>query len=140
MELKRPYIKHGSVVRIDDVDSKAIVWSIDTDIYRTITVDEGHEIITERHTVRPSAIVVNRHKSEFNVYIGRGTVYGNPQGTVQDYIDYLQSGRSFLTDETLLKLAGKVLGCSCKPKDCHGDILVGLLDALIDQHWPTWTA
>jgi hypothetical protein len=27
-------------------------------------------------------------------------------------------------------LKGKVLGCFCKPKECHGDILVELVEKL----------
>jgi len=28
----------------------------------------------------------------------------------------------------LEKLRGKILGCWCKPKACHGDVIIELLD------------
>lgn len=33
--------------------------------------------------------------------------------------------------EQLMQLKGKKLGCWCKPKQCHGDILVKLIDLLV---------
>lgn len=68
------------------------------------------------------------------VYIGRGSKWGNPyhignDGTRQEviikYEKYIRSRPELLTD--LPGLEGQVLGCYCKPKSCHGDILVKLL-------------
>lgn len=36
--------------------------------------------------------------------------------------------------EELLSLQGKRLGCTCKPKDCHGDTLKELSDHLAAGH------
>lgn len=84
--------------------------------------------------------VVNKNKSTFDVYIGRGSKWGNP------YPINLEKGHSRevvielyktwigtmidcnrITIDDLLSLDGKRLGCYCKPKPCHGDVLVELV-------------
>lgn len=79
--------------------------------------------------------VVNRHHEPFDIYIGRGTIWGNKfksprDGTraevIEKYREWL-SGQWELLDR-LDELQGKVLGCSCKPLRCHGDILVELVN------------
>ena len=35
--------------------------------------------------------------------------------------------------QELLKLEGQVLGCYCKPKPCHGDVIVQLLGEYLKQ-------
>ena len=82
--------------------------------------------------------VVHCKKEEFDVYIGRGSVWGNPyshrEGTlaehivgsrseaIQKYEEYLLSNEDLM--RRLPELKGKVLGCWCKPKSCHGDVLL----------------
>jgi hypothetical protein len=88
-----------------------------------------------------------------NVYIGRkgvvlidgkrfppqDSIFANPfkvgrDGTREEVIDkYKQeliakvvSGE--ITEEDVLNLKGKTLGCWCSPEPCHGDILLKLLD------------
>lgn len=79
--------------------------------------------------------VVNRHHEPFDIYIGRGTDWGNKfksprDGTraevIEKYREWL-SGQWELLDR-LDELQGKVLGCSCKPLHCHGDVLVELVN------------
>lgn len=86
--------------------------------------------------------VVNKYKEGYDVYIGRGSLWGNPyshkQGTKAEFVvesreeaiekyrlylwNEIKAGR--ITKETLLELDQKVLGCFCKPQACHGDIIV----------------
>ena len=81
-----------------------------------------------------ACIVVNKYKEEYDIYIGRGSKWGNPyvigeHGTREDVIDtfriylweQMKSGR--ITKEDLLELDGKRLGCFCKPQACHGDVI-----------------
>jgi hypothetical protein len=86
-------------------------------------------------------IVVNRHKEPYDladpkyIYIGRGTVFGNPyivgvnvdtrEEAVKLYLPYALSNPQIMN--SLCSLQGKVLVCSCKPKLCHGDVLVELI-------------
>lgn len=66
------------------------------------------------------------------VYIGRGSVYGNPFviGTdgnrtqvIQKYISMLESNPERKA-RFAKELAGKDLVCFCKPAACHGDYLL----------------
>jgi hypothetical protein len=85
--------------------------------------------------------VVNRLKEKEDVYIGRGSIWGNPyklendtaaerKQVIQLYSDYfwdnVKSGQ--FTIAMLLELDGKRLGCFCKPKLCHGDIIVAAVN------------
>jgi hypothetical protein len=81
-------------------------------------------------------VVVNIKKEDFDVYIGRGSKWGNPfrigvQGNreevIMKYREYLLKNDELL--RSLGELRGKVLGCFCKPKPCHGDVLVELLES-----------
>jgi hypothetical protein len=90
--------------------------------------------------------VVHCKKETYDVYIGRGkgSIWGNPfshkDGTLaefkvnsrhealQRYEEYLLKNEELMSK--LPDLKGKVLGCWCKPKACHGDILKKYIDAL----------
>lgn len=77
--------------------------------------------------------VVNLRKSAYDVYIGRGSKWGNPfpmrhEGDRDYVIDmYEDYARDTFTKEDLIPLVGKRLGCYCKPKLCHGDVLVKMI-------------
>lgn len=80
-------------------------------------------------------MVVNLKHDKYEVYIGRGSKWGNPfkmgrDGTrdevVEKYHRYLLSRPSLIA--ALGELKGKRLGCFCKPLRCHGDILVDLIE------------
>lgn len=81
--------------------------------------------------------VVNKYKEPYDVYIGRGSKWGNPypitpnqdrKTVIQKYREYLLNNPELLKD--LHELKGKTLGCFCKPKPCHGDILVEFINQL----------
>jgi len=68
------------------------------------------------------------------VYIGRPSKWGNPFRSGEDgtreqviakYEEWLRSNPDLLAQ--LDELKGKTLACWCKPKACHGDIIVKLL-------------
>ena len=88
--------------------------------------------------------VVHLNKEPFDILIDRRSKWGNPfshkKGTLAKYIvnnrkeaiesykDWILNGegRHLLND--LHELDGKILGCWCKPKSCHGDILVEIVN------------
>lgn len=86
--------------------------------------------------------VVHCKKEPYDVYIGRPSKWGNPfshkEGTtaqfkvatreeaVTRYQEWLLSQPDLLAQ--LPELAGKTLGCWCKPAACHGDVLVELAE------------
>ena len=83
--------------------------------------------------------VVNIRTQKCDVYIGRGSPFGNPfrigrDGNRQQVIELYR--RKFLhkllnDDEFAMEvqaLKGKRLGCFCKPLACHGDVIVEVLE------------
>ena len=75
--------------------------------------------------------VVHCKKDKYDVYIGRPGPWGNPfvvgeHGTreevVEKYAEWLLEQPN-LVAKAQKELKGKVLGCWCAPKLCHGDIL-----------------
>jgi len=85
--------------------------------------------------------VVNKYKSTYDIYIGRGSKWGNPfvindtnsrDDVIEKYEHYLRNkiAKGEITKEDFLQLKGKVLGCFCKPKRCHGDVIVKIYNEL----------
>ena len=83
--------------------------------------------------------VVHCKKESYDVYIGRGSKWGNPfiigrNGTREEVISkckvHVLNRPDLIYD--LQELVGKTLGCWCKPKACHGDILVQMIE---DEIW-----
>lgn len=77
-----------------------------------------------------------RNGEEFDIYIGRGSKWGNPFkiGRDGDRLEVIAKYRKYILNRSdlladLHELKGKRLGCWCCPKPCHGDILVELADA-----------
>ncbi len=88
--------------------------------------------------------VVHFKKDPYDVYIGRGSKWGNPyshkDGTlaqfkvtsrkeaIECYEAWIKTQGNLMLD--LHELKGKILGCWCKPQSCHGDVLKKLVDSL----------
>ncbi len=91
--------------------------------------------------------VVNLRNDDFDVYIGRGSKWGNPfshldrlfpnpnliwvesrQVAVDRYREYIEDHPELMED--LHELRGKRLGCYCAPKQCHGEVLAELADGV----------
>jgi len=80
-------------------------------------------------------MVVNKKRHAFDVYIGRGSIWGNPyrigvDGTraevIEKYEVYIRNNSKLLKKLHLIQ--GMVLGCYCKPLPCHGDVLIKLIE------------
>lgn len=82
-------------------------------------------------------------KTEDYEYIGRGSYWGNPYsmyGTGDGRDDVIRKFKYDFDFEKfpnknkaeVFKLAGKRLGCFCKPEKCHGDILADFLNSWDD--------
>lgn len=82
-----------------------------------------------------------------DVYIGRGSVWGNPYKIGRDGTreECIEKYRTYLINrfriepelkEQLMALDGKRLACYCKPEACHGDVLVELIEELKDGQDP----
>jgi hypothetical protein len=81
--------------------------------------------------------VVNLRNENYDIFIGRGSKWGNPfyigkDGTrkevIEKYLHYILEKQDLM--DSLHELKGKRLGCYCKPLKCHGDILIDLIEVL----------
>jgi hypothetical protein len=90
--------------------------------------------------------VVNYRKDEFDVYIGRPSIWGNPfshasntkakfkvdtrEQAIAEYRKWITEGDGKHLLKRLHELKGKRIACWCKPLSCHGDVLAELADKL----------
>lgn len=85
---------------------------------------------------------------KYDVYIGRANKYlnlpaskwGNPfvlkseqgrQAVLEAYRKHILASPALLA--ALPELKGKILGCYCSPKKCHGEVLKDLLDQILKR-------
>jgi hypothetical protein len=82
--------------------------------------------------------VVHCKKEPFDVYVGRPSEWGNPfsdspksiaevkvdsrEEAIACYEEWLRQNPE-MVERAKRELKGKVLGCWCAPKACHGDVL-----------------
>lgn len=78
--------------------------------------------------------IVHCKREPFDIYIGRPGKWGNPfvigkDGTREEvitkYREYVLKNPHLLS--SLHELEGKILGCWCYPKPCHGEVLLELM-------------
>lgn len=120
--------------RPDMPSAKGKVWKADMWLPRAIAKAEGY--------LTGECRVVNKRKDPFDVYIGRGSIWGNPfiigkhgsrKEVTQKYRKRLRNNQELLG--RLHHLDGKTLGCFCKPLACHGDVLVEEVAKLRHPWW-----
>lgn len=77
-------------------------------------------------------VVHCKHK-QYDVYIGRPSIWGNPFviGRDGNRTQVIEKYRTWLMRQPRLlmqlkELKGKTLGCWCSPLACHGDVLAEL--------------
>lgn len=86
--------------------------------------------------VKNKTRVVHCRRSFYHVYIGRPSKWGNPfregrdgnrQEVIAKYRNWLYKQPKLL-EAAKRELTGKILGCWCAPKACHGDVLAKVRD------------
>lgn len=86
-----------------------------------------------------TTVVNKRNKTPYDIYIGRGTPFGNPYDHNKLGITRDESIRMYrvwfhkrLTDPwfhgRVMELKGKILGCWCVPLPCHGNVIIEYLE------------
>lgn len=101
--------------------------------------DDEAQMTREATTVKTTVVNIRQKGMRYDVYIGRGSPFGNPcrlgaDGTREEvivkfrwyFLEKLRTRPEFRRQVVALK--GKVLGCYCKPLACHGDVIVKWLD------------
>jgi len=81
--------------------------------------------------------VVHCKIDRYDVYIGRPSIWGNPfeVGKHGNREEVIEKYRQYVLDNALLmsqimELDGMVLGCWCRPKACHGDVLMEIIEQI----------
>lgn len=93
---------------------------------------------------------VNKYKEKnYDVYIGRGSVWGNPfthrelsktkaefqttsrEESINKYRDWILNQSQLVA--RIPELRGKTLACFCKPKSCHGDVLSDMANEFLEN-------
>jgi len=111
----------------------------------------------EEQTDRHQKLTVHCKKDEFDVYVGRPSIWSNPWShvfgyqTIQvenrhkaidnymkwligsDFTDFEQERRKQIL-ERVHELKGKVLGCWCAPKACHALVLHMFADGMLEPN------
>lgn len=81
--------------------------------------------------------VVHCKKEPYDIYCGRPSKWGNPfsigkdgdrEEVIEKYRQWIMNNDELLLD--IMELDGKVLGCWCKPKACHCDVLVDIIEEI----------
>lgn len=84
--------------------------------------------------------VVHLKRDPFDVRIDRATIWGNPfvigkdgnrEQVIAKYREWIM-GQPQKLAHVRQALPGKVLGCWCAPKACHGDVLVEIANSQSD--------
>jgi Domain of unknown function (DUF4326) len=100
----------------------------------------------EKKETPMQTVVVNIYKEQFDAYIGRAGrgedgYFGNPfrMGNEISREDAVQKFQEYFTERIekdsefrrrVLALKGRRLGCFCKPKACHGDVIADWLNKM----------
>lgn len=98
--------------------------------------------ILEKRTSGFKHLVVHCKKAKYDSYIGRPEKWGNPfshkENTLAQYkvdtqeeavfafFEWITKGEGRYLLKELHELRGKILGCWCAPKICHGHVLAWL--------------
>lgn len=81
--------------------------------------------------------IVNITVDPHQIFVGRPSIWGNPfvigrdgirSEVIEKYYWYVKNN-SYLMSR-IHELKGKILGCYCKPKSCHGDMLIKIIEEL----------
>ena len=128
--------------KIDDTDDIHVIISRFMRLKRKIIkIFNDRELCEIYDNFSKQTKIVNVYKDDYDVYIGRPIIYGNPyiigiDGDRDKVINKFEIyfNNRIKTDhyykKRVLLLKGLTLGCYCAPQKCHGDIYVNWLENL----------
>lgn len=156
------FIKRYTEIYLPNISKECTTRLNNEHISHAIVFDDGEEFTEDLFELKRNKVVIRRIKikitrvinikkeiefknlrsNEKYEYIGRGSYWGNPYSLYEDD-DREEIIRKFKYDfdfekfpnkekKEVFKLAGKRLGCFCKPEACHGDILADFLNSWDD--------
>jgi hypothetical protein len=111
-----------------------IAWNWQTEQYGAAFDHAWRDVLARAGQAPPwPTRLVNCRRAPFDVYIGRPSRWSNPfhidhdgtrDGVVDKYRNWLIRQPLLLRDVKTLR--GRILGCDCPPRRCHGEVLVEL--------------
>lgn len=129
----------------------AIVFDDGEEFVDEVCLLESQNIPMRKIKIKISRVINIKKDDEFSSqkstpkyeYIGRGSYWGNPYSMYEEGDDREEVIRKYKYDfdyekfpnkekSEVYKLAGKRLGCFCKPHSCHGDVLADFLNSWDD--------
>jgi hypothetical protein len=129
---------------LSDVQRLVLYWDGE-DLSRLLFEARVKKIQSKVRSVQVTRVVNKKVTSEFDVYIGRGSPWGNPFAishsddgpdraeVIAQYEEYfykkIENDPGFR--KGILGLRGLRLACFCKPEACHGDVIAKYLDEVI---------
>lgn len=127
----------GRDIRISPAGSKNSSSSTNTITPTRNAPTDANTAAVSQTTNRSKTQVVHCKKSNYDVYIGRPSDWGNPFviGKDGDRDDVIQKYRNWIKRQPDLlarvkkELQGRRIACWCKPEACHGDVLAEIADA-----------
>mgnify|MGYP000459939650 CR=1 FL=1 len=123
-------VLNGRKLKISPSEPKTTSPSITTAPAAMESIDST---LKNQHKTR----VVHCKKSNYDVYIDRPSIWGNPfvKGKDGEKEDRIRKYRAWIMEQPELiarakrELRGRTIACWCKPEACHGDILAEIADA-----------
>lgn len=128
---------------LNDVDHLLLFWD-GRSLTDLLFEARLRNIPTKVHTIQVTEVVNRERDDDFDAYIGRGTLWGNPfqvgqlegqferSEAIEKYKAHFE--KNILGDESMRRglfgLRGMRIACHCKPFACHGDVIAGYLNAL----------
>jgi RNA recognition motif-containing protein len=131
------YRLDGRELRIAPAESKNSSSSSSSSTPTTNAPADTATTVVSQTTNRSKTQVVHCKKSNYDVYIGRPSDWGNPFviGKDGDRADVIRKYRTWIMCQPDLlarakkELRGRRIACWCKPEACHGDVLAEIADA-----------
>lgn len=142
--------KHIDKFEFDGV-SHAVIFDDGEEFMEELVDLKNRMVIVKRIKIKITRVINIKREIKYKgkksnntyEYIGRGSYWGNPYSMYENGDDREEVIRKFNYDfefdkfpnkekSEVYKLAGKRLGCFCKPEACHGDILADFLNSWDD--------
>jgi hypothetical protein len=103
-------------------------------LYLGVVREQVMKDIAEKKAAAAAPRVVHLQRERYDVRIDRQTHWGNPfvigkdgnrEQVIAKYRAWImQPDNAHMIEMAKKELRGKVLGCWCAPKPCHGDVLL----------------
>ncbi len=130
----------------------AIVFDDGQEFSKEVCFFKNKEVPLREIKIKITRVINIKDETQYQVikstqdyeYIGRGSYWGNPHSMYEKGESREEVIRKFKYDfdydnfpnkekSKVHQLAGKKLGCFCKPQACHGDVLANYLNSLDDE-------